>query len=708
MLASCLFVIVGGQQELAETENRRYQAYKLADELRQSSDDLTRMARTYVVTGDPMFEQYFRDILAIRDGENPRPLAYDRIYWDFVIASQQTPDKAGPAISLVDRMESLDLTEKEREQLKQAKANSDALVALENKAMNAVKGLFDDGSQNYVAGRPPDLDLARSIMFGEDYHAAKAAIMKPIDDFLMSLENRMNAAVAGQRETVRFLMTAAAFLVALTLVTFVTLAIVIRRRVIGPVDKLVQQSEAIREGAYGYQVAVKRDDEIGILAGALNRMSTAISDDVAKRQKVKEALQQQTEFLNTILESSPIAATIVNPDGTIEFANTRALEMADLSKEEFLATDAHDFYVDPNERDKIYQKLSKQNRLRDIEVQFKKKDGTPIWALVSYEPTGLAHKPQFFAWAYDITERKEAEEELRRSKEQTEQALANLKNTQERLVQTERIASLGQLTAGIAHEIKNPLNFVNNFAETSVELIEELEKEMKQFGDRIDGEARDNILDLFDTLKGDLGKINTHGRRADGIVKTMLLHAHGDGSNRVEVALNPLVSEALKLAYHGERAKDNSFQVKLDEQLEDSAGAAEVVPQAITRVLLNLIGNAFYAVKKRAQAAEDKDYQPTVSVATRGRGDRIEIRVRDNGLGIPKEVQEKLFEPFFTTKPPGEGTGLGLSICYDIVVQQHGGNISVDGAPGKGAEFIVELSRSKKGRSRPSIAEGTT
>lgn len=331
-LAFILFVIVGGQQELAETENRRYQAYKLADELRQSSDDLTRMARTYVVTGNPVFEQYFRDILAIRDGENPRPLAYDRIYWDFVIAGQEIPDKAGPAISLIDRMEGLDLTAKEREQLRLAKANSDALVALEDKAMNAVKGVFEDGSQSYAAGRPPDPDLARSIMFGEDYHAAKAAIMGPIDNFLVSLENRMNAAVAGQRETVSFLMTMAAFLVALTLVTFGTLAIVIRRRVIGPVDKLVLQSEAIREGAYGYQVAVKRDDEIGILAGALNRMSTAISDDVAKRQKVKDALLQQTEFLNTILESSPIAATIVNADATFEFVNSRALEMWGVSK----------------------------------------------------------------------------------------------------------------------------------------------------------------------------------------------------------------------------------------------------------------------------------------------------------------------------------------------------------------------------------------
>ena len=294
---------------------------------------------------------------------------------------------------------------------------------------------------------------------------------------------------------------------------------------------------------------------------------------------------------------------------------------------------------------------------------------------------------------HDISERKEAEEALRAAKEQAEIAFADLKQTQGQLVQSQKMASLGKLTAGIAHEIKNPLNFVNNFAETSVELVEELKEEIDAVRGQLNDDARENVDDLFETITGDLGKINEHGRRADSIVKSMLLHARGDSSERIETPINPLVSEALKLAYHGERARDKSFQVTLEEQFEETAGAAQVMPQEITRVLVNLLGNSFYAVNKRAQAEENKNYQPTVTLSTSGSGDSIEIRVRDNGTGIPKNVQEKLFEPFFTTKPPGEGTGLGLSMSFDIIVQQHGGLMSVDSKTGEYTEFIIVLPR---------------
>jgi signal transduction histidine kinase len=173
----------------------------------------------------------------------------------------------------------------------------------------------------------------------------------------------------------------------------------------------------------------------------------------------------------------------------------------------------------------------------------------------------------------------------------------------------------------------------------------------------------------------------------------MLLHARGDVTDRVEMALNPLVQEALKLSYHGERAKDKTFQVTLDEQLDEKAGVVEIMPQEITRVLVNLFGNAFYAVNKRAQEIGDRSYQPTVCIATSGSGDDVEIRVRDNGTGIPEDIREKLFEPFFTTKPPGEGTGLGLSMCFDIIVQQHGGQMSVDSKAGEFTEFSIALPR---------------
>ena len=334
-LALVLSLIVAGQRGLAETETRRYQAYKLADELRQSSDNLTRMARTYVATGDSAFEQHFRDILAIRDGKKPRPRNYDRIHWDFVVAGKETPTEAGPAISLSDRMATLNLTSEELEELRLAKANSDALVSLENEAMNAVKGLFDDGSQGYTVRRTPDLDLARSIMFGNDYHAAKAAIMRPIDNFLVSLENRMNSAVVKQRARVDSHLTIAAFVVALTLVSFGTLAIVIRRRLISPVNKLVEQSEAIRKGDYGYQVApFKEDDEIGVLAGALNRMSTAISDDIENRRQSEEERLRQSQKMDVLGQLTSSVAHDFNNILTVLDCNIGLLKSQNISQEQ--------------------------------------------------------------------------------------------------------------------------------------------------------------------------------------------------------------------------------------------------------------------------------------------------------------------------------------------------------------------------------------
>ena len=658
-LSYAMYGIVVGQQQLADAENRRYEAYKLADELRQSSDDLTRMARSYVVTGNPAFEGYFNDILAIREGEKGRPTNYERVYWDFVVAGQPAPGDAGKAISLADRMESLDLTQNEREQLRLAKANSDGLVTLENKAMGAIKQSASAEQPPAATGESIDPVQARAIMFGDDYHAAKAAIMQPINNFLVSLTDRMNAAVAGQRETVNYYMTIAGFLLALTLLTFGLLAVVIGRRVIAPVDRLVEQSNAIRDGAYGYQVAVQRDDEIGNLATALNRMSTAISDDVAKRQEVTDTFVQQTNFLNTILESSPSGAAIVTTEGDIKYANSRALRMWGATEEEFFAAKAPDLYVNPKDREWVYQSLSDDGRVRDLEVQFKKWDETPFWALLSLEPTGSDDDTEFFAWAYDITARKTAEEELRRSKDETEQALSELKRTQEQLIQSKKMASLGELTAGIAHEIKNPLNFVNNFAETSMELVDEIADELQDEKGKTDHKKSEAVTELIDMLKADLDKINRHGRRADGIVKSMLLHARSDDTDRTTTALNPLVSDAINLAYHGERARDQSFEVTIEEELAESAGEADIATEAVTRVILNLLGNAFYAVKQRTHAKAEEDYQPTVAVTTSGTAERVQIRIRDNGTGIPAEAKESFSSPSLPTSPPARAPGWG-------------------------------------------------
>jgi two-component system, NtrC family, sensor kinase len=270
-------------------------------------------------------------------------------------------------------------------------------------------------------------------------------------------------------------------------------------------------------------------------------------------------------------------------------------------------------------------------------------------------------------------------------------SLEDLRTTQDRLVQTQKLASLGQLTAGIAHEIKNPLNFVNNFSGVSVELIDELRQALA--GTNLDSKLQAEIGEIADTLQGNLDKVVQHGKRADAIVKNMLLHSReGSGEHR-PVDINALVEESLNLAYHGARAEKQGFNITMERSLDPAAGQADVFPQDVTRVLLNLISNGFYAATKRRAGADGDGYEPTLVASTRSLGDRVEIRIRDNGTGIPPEVKEKMFNPFFTTKPAGEGTGLGLSISHDIIVKQHGGSIDVETMPGEFTEFRIILPR---------------
>jgi signal transduction histidine kinase len=269
-------------------------------------------------------------------------------------------------------------------------------------------------------------------------------------------------------------------------------------------------------------------------------------------------------------------------------------------------------------------------------------------------------------------------------------SLDELRTAQDRLVQTEKLASLGQLTAGIAHEIKNPLNFVNNFSALSAELIDELNDVLKPAA--LDDKIRQEIDELTHMLKGNLEKVVQHGKRADSIVKNMLLHSReGSGEHR-PVDINAIVEESLNLAYHGARAERSGFNITLRRDLDPNAGMIDLYPQEITRVFLNLISNGFYATTKRKEAG-DEAFKPTLSATTKSLGDQVEIRIRDNGTGIPLEVKEKMFNPFFTTKPAGEGTGLGLSMSHDIVVKQHGGKIDVDTMPGVFTEFIITLPR---------------
>lgn len=273
-------------------------------------------------------------------------------------------------------------------------------------------------------------------------------------------------------------------------------------------------------------------------------------------------------------------------------------------------------------------------------------------------------------------------EEVNTQKLKAEEALSELKSTQAQLIQSEKMASLGELTAGIAHEIQNPLNFVNNFSEVSNELIDEMNEELDK-GDINEAKV------IADDIKQNLEKINYHGKRADAIVKGMLQHSRSSAGKYEPTDINALADEYLRLAYHGLRAKDKSFNATLNTDFDESIGKINIIAQDMGRVILNLITNAFYAVKdKQMQIAEG--YEPTVSVSTKKINDVVEISVRDNGNGIPQKVLDKIFQPFFTTKPTGQGTGLGLSLSYDIV-KAHGGELKVKTTENEGTEFIIEL-----------------
>jgi len=272
---------------------------------------------------------------------------------------------------------------------------------------------------------------------------------------------------------------------------------------------------------------------------------------------------------------------------------------------------------------------------------------------------------------------------LEAAKQQVEKTLIDLKQAQTQLVQSEKMASLGELTAGIAHEIQNPLNFVNNFSEVSNELLDEMKTELDK-GDTTEAKA------IADDVKQNLEKILHHGKRADAIVKGMLQHSRTSSGQKELTDINVLADEYLRLAYHGLRAKDKTFNAKFEAQCDTTIGKINIIPQDVGRVILNLINNAFYAVTEKKKQ-NINGYEPIVTVSTKKLADKIEVRVADNGNGIPKKVLDKIFQPFFTTKPTGEGTGLGLSLSYDIITKGHDGELRVETKEGEGSEFVIVL-----------------
>jgi len=519
--------------------------------------------------------------------------------------------------------------------------------------------------------------------------------------------------------------------------------IFLARRMVGPIQALRAGAERIGGGDLAQRISIKTGDELEGLADQFNDMGARLQESYAdlenkveqRTAELSESLQQQTatadvlkvisrsafdlkSVLTTLTESAKALCgasqgIICLRDGDvmrlqaesgatpafIEFMNANPIKpnRNTITGRVFMdgkAAHVPDVKLDPEYNFGPAAVIGEYRAVLAVPLT---RDGAVegVLLLARTEPGAFTSRQvelvQTFAdQAVIAIENARLFSQVQERTRELSQSLDELRTAQDRLVQTEKLASLGQLTAGIAHEIKNPLNFVNNFSALSAELIDELNEVLEPAA--LDAKTREEIGELTDMLKGNLEKVVQHGKRADSIVKNMLLHSReGSGEHR-PVDINAIVEESLNLAYHGARAEKSGFNITLKRELDPDAGMIDLYPQEITRVFLNLISNGFYAATKRKESGEG-GFEPVLSATTKNLGNKVEIRIRDNGTGIPLEVKEKMFNPFFTTKPAGEGTGLGLSMSHDIVVKQHGGTIDVDTEPGAFTEFIITLPR---------------
>jgi signal transduction histidine kinase len=519
--------------------------------------------------------------------------------------------------------------------------------------------------------------------------------------------------------------------------------ILLARRMVGPIQALRAGAERMGGGDFAQHISIKTGDELEGLANQFNEMGARLQESYAdledkveqRTSELSEALQQQTatadvlkvisrsafdlkSVLTTLTESAKSLCgaslgMITLRDGEVmrlraesgctpafvDFMNYHPIRAGRETITGRVFMDGKPVHVADVECDPEYnfgnapaigdyRAVLAVPLMRDGAVEGVLLLGRPAPGPFSQRQVDLVQT--FADQAVIAIENVRLFEQVQERTRELSLSLEELGTAQNRLVQTEKLASLGQLTAGIAHEIKNPLNFVNNFSALSSELIDELNDLLRSAA--LDDKVREEIDELTQMLKGNLEKVVQHGKRADSIVKNMLLHSReGSGEHR-STDINAIIEESLNLAYHGARAEKPGFNITLRRDLDPNAGMIDLYPQEITRVFLNLISNGFYAAAKRKEAG-DEGYEPTLSATTKNFGNRVEIRIRDNGTGIPQEVKEKMFNPFFTTKPAGEGTGLGLSMSHDIVVKQHGGRIDVDTEPGEFTEFIISLPR---------------
>src|SRR6516162_3104527 len=547
-----------------------------------------------------------------------------------------------------------------------------------------------------------------------------AQLSNAVEDLASAAKQGIAAATDETRSVQKLGRLGLLGVVALSLISSVLIVwLYVGRNIVARLTALSARMLTLAQGDLKSPLPQGGTDEIGRMAEALRVFqAAAIEIKETNLREIREARTRLSEAIASISEGF----ALYDADDKLIVCNDRYKELfASLSDVMVPGTAFESIARATVERGLVTDAEGRRESwLKERLDQHRAPAGTHIqqgsdgrWIQVSERKTANGGVVAIYA---DITELKQRERDLEAARDAAaeasrtmEEAYRELKATQANLIHSEKMASLGQLTAGIAHEIKNPLNFVNNFAGVSAELLDELRETLGPALGGLKLETRGEAEGLIEMLNSNLSKIVEHGRRADGIVKSMLLHSRGVAGERQNVNLNSLIDEALNLAYHGARAQDQNFNITLERDLDSNLSPLEVVPQDLMRMFLNLFTNGFYATKKRREAAyADDGYQPVLRVTTRNIGDQVQVRVRDNGIGVSPDVQAKMFTPFFTTKPTGQGTGLGLSISYDIVVQQHGGTIAVDGRLNEFTEFVIRLPRKRVPDEKPRMTMGAT
>jgi PAS domain S-box-containing protein len=470
------------------------------------------------------------------------------------------------------------------------------------------------------------------------------------------------------------------------------------------VSNLREISQRLASGDWVEKGTFDAHDELGQIAQTLDTVSKRLRNSweqielESERTNAAEILLREgEERIRAIFDTSLDAIITINADGLITGWNRQAEIIFGWSHQEAMGQGLSSLII-PQEYRTAHENGLKHflatgvgpilnNR---VEITALHRDGRKFPVELSTAATKLREGYTFSAFVRDITERTQAEQVLKQKNDELEKTLEQLRETQKQLIMQENLASLGTLTAGIVHEIKNPLGFVSNFAELSADLTTELREELDQQKNLLDSKTFENIKDILNILEQNVLKTKEHSKRADNIIRNMLVHSRGQVGERKPTDINALLADYVKLAYHGFRAKDSSFNITLQTEYDPSIGLVEVVQQDISRVFLNIINNACYAVHQKKKES-GREFSPTLWVSTKNQGALIEVRIRDNGIGIPSTIVDKIFNPFFTTKPSGEGTGLGLSISYDIVVQGHGGEIKVETEEGSYTEFSILL-----------------